>query len=97
MNAGYPNFLFTFHSFRSGFICTVVMKNNLDETERTAVFEVVSQVAGWSDKSRCMHGYVKEALKKTIVTTRLTNNPDHQLANYPANFLHEEVRFKNLK
>lgn len=69
--AGYPDGLLSFHSLRSGFLCSALIKSGTDESARTAVLEQTAFVAGWVPGGRAQIGYVKENGKRTIISTNL--------------------------
>ncbi|KAK2948187.1 hypothetical protein BLNAU_7 [Blattamonas nauphoetae] len=59
--AGFPINHFGFHSFRSGFISSAVIKAGDDEQARTRVLEQCAIVAKWIPFSSTEMGYIKES------------------------------------
>ncbi|KAH7822893.1 uncharacterized protein MONOS_7977 [Monocercomonoides exilis] len=69
--AGYPERLFGFHSFRSGFMCSALMKGGKDTKQRESVIEATALVGNWMTGSPSQWDYIKEVEKSTIVSNRL--------------------------
>ncbi|KAL6053045.1 hypothetical protein QOT17_018219 [Balamuthia mandrillaris] len=70
--AGYPPYLFSFHSLRAGFLCSALIKEGLNNLNtRVDVLNKTAMVAGWVPNGRSQHRYVKDTLKRAIVCTHL--------------------------
>ncbi|KAH7817009.1 uncharacterized protein MONOS_13223 [Monocercomonoides exilis] len=69
--AGFPPALFGFHSLRSGFLCSAVIKAGSDIKQRQAVLETCAFVAGWIPFSHAEMVYVKKACVQTIIASRV--------------------------
>jgi hypothetical protein len=69
--AGFPRKLFGFHSLRSGFICSALLKAGTDSNEVKAVLENTAFVAGWLPNQPAQLRYVSTCAKRTIVSSRL--------------------------
>jgi hypothetical protein len=63
--------LFSFHSLRSGYLCSAIIKAGTSEDAIATVLHLTGYVAGWVPCGKCQMGYVKEVLKKIMVATRL--------------------------
>lgn len=74
--AGFSYDLFTFHSLRSGFICTAIMNAGVSNDAIKAVLEHTAYVAGWVPGQAAQLRYVKDCAKKSIVASRLVNRKD---------------------
>lgn len=84
IKSGYPSLLFAFHSLRSGFICSALLKANAQEIHlRAAVLETTALVAGWVVGGRAQLRYVKAAAKGCIVASRLIAPSTEGLSNNP--------------
>lgn len=79
--AGFPHSLFSFHSLRSGFLCTSLLKAGTDSNAIKAVLENIAYVAGWIPNQAAQLRYVKESAKRTIVTSRLVIPNEEQESN----------------
>ena len=79
--AGFPHSLFSFHSLRSGFLCTALLKAGTDSNAIKAVLENTAFVAGWIPNQAAQLRYVKESAKRTIVTSRLILPNEEQDSN----------------
>ncbi|KAH7815124.1 uncharacterized protein MONOS_3458 [Monocercomonoides exilis] len=73
--AGYPINLFSFHSFRSGFMCSALLATGLDAHSRDSTFTFTAAIAGWVPNSAVQQRYAKNAISATIVSSRI-GNPD---------------------
>ena len=62
-SAGFPPGLFSYHSLRSGFLCSALLKAG-SQQEREAVLEHTAFVAGWKVGGTSQLLYVKEAFMK---------------------------------
>ena len=71
VQAGFPKGRWSFHSLRSGHICTCLVAAGADPEKRTAVLEVTAIVAGWQVYGRAQRGYIKHVAERTIVSSRL--------------------------
>ena len=69
--AGYPDCLLTFHSLRSGFICTALLNAGSNENAVQAVLEKTAFIAGWVPRGPAQMRYVKASSRQTIVTSRM--------------------------
>jgi hypothetical protein len=69
--AGYPRGMLAFHSLRAGFICSAIIKAGTDRQQVAAVLEHTAYVAGWTPLGRAQMHYVKDSVKRTIVSNRL--------------------------
>ncbi|KAH7815281.1 uncharacterized protein MONOS_14072 [Monocercomonoides exilis] len=90
--AGYPRHLFCFHSLRSGFICTALIAANKDNETQRAVMEKTAFVAGWQQCRLSQCTYIKEAVKRAMVASRLiTTNDDRNQTVFDETLLELEV------
>lgn len=64
-NTGFPAGLFSYHSLRSGFLCSALLKAG-SQKEREAVLEHTALVAGWKVGSSSQLVYIKEAFLRQI-------------------------------
>ncbi|KAH7820174.1 uncharacterized protein MONOS_17885 [Monocercomonoides exilis] len=71
VQAGYPDNLFGFHSFRSGFICSALLKAGENQEKRKQVLEATAFVGNWAFISKSQWEYVKETEKAVIIGNRL--------------------------
>lgn len=69
--AGYPKGLFGFHSLRSGFMGSAAIQAYGDASKMSAALETTQFVAGWEKNSRTQELYVKNAVKRTMIASRL--------------------------
>ncbi|KAH7818580.1 uncharacterized protein MONOS_16053 [Monocercomonoides exilis] len=70
-HAGYDwNFL-SFHSLRSGFICSALIKAGSSAEAKQAVLEKTALIAGWAPMHLAQMGYIKMVARRTIVSSRL--------------------------
>ncbi|KAH7818782.1 uncharacterized protein MONOS_15150 [Monocercomonoides exilis] len=74
--AGYPRSLFSFHSLRSGFICTALIKAGTNKVEQKAVLESTALIAGWVPYRLAQMGYIKKVARRVIVSSRLVNEDE---------------------
>jgi hypothetical protein len=74
--AGFPRGMLSFHSLRSGFLCTAFMKTGTDRNMQQAILEHIAFVGGWAPAGRAQLRYMKTTAKKTIVASRLTVDHD---------------------
>ncbi|KAH7825931.1 uncharacterized protein MONOS_9832 [Monocercomonoides exilis] len=72
--AGYPRRLFSFHSLRSGFICTSLIKAGSSTDAQNAIMEKTALIAGWVPWRLAQMGYLKMVAKRTIVSSRLVSS-----------------------
>jgi hypothetical protein len=72
--AGYPRGMLAFHSLRAGFICSAIIKARTDRQQVAAVLEHTAYVAGWTPLGRAQMHYVKDTVKRTMVSNRLVGN-----------------------
>ena len=63
--------MLAFHSLRAGFICSAIIKAGTDRQQVAAVLEHTAYVAGWTPLGRAQMHYVKDSVKRTIVSNRL--------------------------
>ena len=80
--AGYPRDLFCFHSLRSGFICSALIKNGLSNNHR-GVFEHTGIVADWKINGRAQLRYIKDVTKRVICASRLVSTSADELDSAP--------------
>ncbi|KAH7820262.1 uncharacterized protein MONOS_17854 [Monocercomonoides exilis] len=73
--AGYPRHLFCFHSLRSGFICTALIMSNQDAETQRAIMEKTAFIAGWNPIRLSQCSYIKDAVKRAMVASRLIAPP----------------------
>lgn len=71
VQAGYKDSPFSFHSLRSGFICSALVKAGSDVERIRGVLEMTGFAGEWAPGSRAQLGYVKLNAKRTIVASRL--------------------------
>ncbi|KAH7817155.1 uncharacterized protein MONOS_13303 [Monocercomonoides exilis] len=71
VQAGYPDNLFGFHSFRSGFICSALLKAGENQEKRKQALEATAFVGNWILISKSQWEYVKETEKAVIIGNRL--------------------------
>ena len=69
--AGFPDNLFSFHSFRSGFICSSLLLAGKDPGQQGSVLDHTAFVAGWVPYGRAQKRYVKSVAEVMIVASRL--------------------------
>ena len=69
--AGFPDSLFSFHSFRSGFICSSLLLAGKDPGQQGSVLDHTAFVAGWIPYGRAQKRYVKSVAEVMIVASRL--------------------------
>jgi hypothetical protein len=74
--AGFPRGMLSFHSLRSGFLCSAFLKTGTDRNLQQAILEHTAFVGGWAPAGRAQLRYMKTTAKKTIVASRLTVNDD---------------------
>ena len=68
---GFPAALWSFHSFRSGHICSALLAAGSDPGKRGNILDVTAIVAGWRARGKAQRGYVKHVAEKQIVCSRL--------------------------
>jgi hypothetical protein len=73
-NAGYPEFLFDFHSFRSGIICNAIA-NCIKENRRSIqeICDLVRLVVDWASE-RVMKRYIRDVFTMHYVVNSLSNS-----------------------
>ena len=97
ISAGFPAKMFSFHSLRSGFLCSALLKAGSDKNALSAVLENTAFVAGWIPNRPAQLRYVKESVKRTIVATRLiTNNETSGDASVIDKILSTSENFHNI-
>jgi len=69
---GYDEKEFGFHSFRSGFLCSAIIKAGSDMDKRRGALEETAIIAGWKLNGKTQHRYMKKALSTSICCTNLT-------------------------
>ncbi|KAH7827940.1 uncharacterized protein MONOS_13938 [Monocercomonoides exilis] len=69
--AGYPENIFGFHSLRSGFICSALLKIGNHMERKESVLETTAIIGRWDEGSECQRRYIKKAEKGTIVANRI--------------------------
>ncbi|KAH7826718.1 uncharacterized protein MONOS_14816 [Monocercomonoides exilis] len=75
-NAGYPRSLFSFHSLRSGFICSALIKSKSDPQAQKAVLERTSLFSDWVPHRLVQMGYIKKVARRALVSTRLLSEEE---------------------
>lgn len=70
-HCGFPPHMLSYHSLRSGFLCSALITAGSSEDQRRAVLESTAFVAGWKPGGEAQLLYVKECLRRVIVCTRL--------------------------
>jgi hypothetical protein len=63
--------MLSFHSLRSGFICSAIAVAGSDNNTLVGVLEHCAFVAGWKPGQRAQLRYVKECQTQTVVASRL--------------------------
>jgi hypothetical protein len=91
--AGYPHVHFSFHSLRSGFLCSALLKAGMNEESVNNVMDTTAFVAGWARRGKAQRRYVKEAYVRSIVSTRLVTGDSVQIIREDAS---NPVVFHNL-
>lgn len=73
--AGYPRYLFGFHSLRTGFICSALLHQG---SRNESFVEMTALVGGWRPSERAQIGYLRTAVKSTIISNHLIqpNSPN---------------------
>ncbi|KAH7815747.1 uncharacterized protein MONOS_16045 [Monocercomonoides exilis] len=96
--AGYPEKLFGFHSFRSGFLCSALLKIGDSPYKRESVLETASIIAKWKFGGPTEEKYLNRTSKATIIANR-TNFPSDVLeSDNPYDFdLSKPEVFHNMK
>ena len=77
-NSGYPKGFFTCHSLRSGFLCCMVIHKYLNPQvarDDNDVLFISGIVAGWVPKAKAQLRYIKDALKRVLVSNRALVSP----------------------
>jgi hypothetical protein len=77
-NSGYPKDFFTSHSLRSGFLCCMVIHKYLNPQvarDDNDVLFISGIVAGWVPKAKAQLRYIKDALKRVLVSNRALVSP----------------------
>ncbi|KAH7818577.1 uncharacterized protein MONOS_14930 [Monocercomonoides exilis] len=69
--AGYPHDLFSFHSFRSGFMCSAILAAGVDAHARDSAYMYTAAIAGWIPNSKVQNRYAKPAITASIVASRV--------------------------
>ena len=98
LSASYPPKLFTFHSLRSGFICSALLKAGTNANAVKAILENTAFIAGWVPNQAAQLRYVKECGKKTIISSRLVMPTEENLeTNIVDTFLSTSEAFHSIK
>ena len=71
IQAGFPANHFSFHSFRSGFICSSLLLAGRDPAQQGSVLDHTAFIAGWVPYGRAQKRYVKSVAEVMIVASRL--------------------------
>lgn len=73
--AGYPHELFSFHSMRSGFICSALLNGATitEGTDEKAILEATAFIAGWKVGGKAQLGYLKECSTASLVASRVVS------------------------
>ena len=69
--AGFPKNLFSFHSLRSGFLCSALLKGGLHNVDH--MFVQTAAIAQWKPNGRAQYRYWQECLKACLSGTDLTD------------------------
>ena len=69
--AGFPINHFSFHSFRSGFICSSLLLAGRDPAQQGSVLDHTAFIAGWVPYGKAQKRYVKTVAEVMIVASRL--------------------------
>ena len=69
--AGFPIKHFSFHSFRSGFICSSLLLAGRDPAQQGSVLDHTAFIAGWVPYGKAQKRYVKTVAEVMIVASRL--------------------------
>ena len=70
-SSGLSDSKITLHSLRSGRICSEIITNGIDTNDFSTVIKSTGYLANWAPNSTAQMGYIKEALKATIICNRL--------------------------
>jgi hypothetical protein len=73
LRSGYPSGYFCYHSLRSGFVSSMVMKSGSSPDAVKACIENSGLVGGWVPGGKPHLKYFKESLNRQIVCSRLVN------------------------
>ena len=71
MEAGFPPGRWSFHSLRSGHICSCLLFTGSDTEKKASVLELTAIVAGWKPYGKAQRRYIKAVAERTIVSSRL--------------------------
>jgi hypothetical protein len=77
-NSGYPKDFFTCHSMRSGFLCCMVIHKYLNPQvarDDNDVLFISGIIAGWVPKAKAQLRYIKDSLKRVLVSNRALVSP----------------------
>ena len=71
LQSGFPAGRWSFHSLRSGHICSCLLIAGADAGRKAAVLETSSITAGWKMYGTSQRRYIKKVAERTIVSSRL--------------------------
>ena len=74
VQAGFPANLFSFHSFRSGFICSSLLLAGKDPAQQGSVLDHTAFIAGWQPYGKAQKRYIKSVAEVMIVASRLVGS-----------------------
>lgn len=72
--AGFEDKTFSFHSLRSGFLCSALMDAATKGKSIANVIDFTALVAEWKPYGKVQLGYIKETFKRTAVGNRLVTS-----------------------
>lgn len=71
IQAGFPEGRWSFHSLRSGHICSCLLIAGSDSGRKAAILETSSITAGWKMYGSSQRRYIKKVAERSIVSSRL--------------------------
>ena len=71
IQTGFPEGRWSFHSLRSGHICSCLLIAGADSARKGAVLETSAITAGWKMYGTSQRRYIKKVAERTIVSSRL--------------------------
>jgi hypothetical protein len=63
--------MLSFHSLRSGFICSAIITAGSNKEQLRAILEDCAMIAGWVPNQKAQMRYVKDSQIRTLVATRV--------------------------
>ena len=80
--AGYPINMFSPHSIRSGFVCSMILNAVLSKNSRyNSIFEKTRIVGGWAKSSSAFRVYVRRVAICSLVSSRFVEPTDEKNLN----------------